>query len=120
MARYLNGHLPVGSVIVLDVLDARSSDQGITTGSRKFVDVMWKTADGRDGRWVLAKPGSVFKPNGPVCAQHPEILLRSQLHCLQNRAVWAKVELWLVPRVGRHLVFRRQLSRLARRYSPVP
>lgn len=54
---YRSGRFPVGSVLVFDVLDASSSDQGVEPGSRKFVDVMWKSADeaGRDGRWLFGE-----------------------------------------------------------------
>jgi hypothetical protein len=55
MEGYRNGRFPVGSVLVFDVLEASSSDQGVEPGSRKFVDVMWKSADGRDGRWVFGE-----------------------------------------------------------------
>jgi hypothetical protein len=55
MKGYRNGHFPVGSVLVFDVLDASSSDQGVEPGSRKFIDVMRKSADGGDGRWVFGE-----------------------------------------------------------------
>lgn len=55
MEGYRDGRFPVGSVLVFDVLDASSSDQGVEPGSRKFIDVMWKRAEGRNGRWVFGE-----------------------------------------------------------------
>ena len=57
MGGYRNGRFPIGSVLIFDVLDASSSDQGVEPGSRKLVDVMWKSPGGsnRDGRWVFGE-----------------------------------------------------------------
>lgn len=56
MEGYRHGRFPAGSAIVFDVLDASSSNQGVEPGSRKFIDVMWKSRDGgRGGRWFFGE-----------------------------------------------------------------
>lgn len=55
MEGYRTGRFPIGSVLVFDVLDASSSDHGVEPGSRKFIDVMSKSPDTRDGRWVFGE-----------------------------------------------------------------
>ena len=55
MEGYRSGTFPAGSVIVFDVLDASSSDQGVEPGQGKFVDVMWRRADGAGARWLFGE-----------------------------------------------------------------
>jgi hypothetical protein len=57
MEGYRSGSFPAGSVIVFDVLDASSSDQGVEPGQRKFIDVMWRGADSGDdrARWLFGE-----------------------------------------------------------------
>lgn len=44
MAGYKAGRFPDGSVIVFDLLEAKSADQAVTEGARKVVGVMHKDA----------------------------------------------------------------------------
>jgi hypothetical protein len=43
---YRTGTFPAGSVLVFDVLETKQANGAITTGARKFRDVMAKTGDG--------------------------------------------------------------------------
>lgn len=44
MRGYRTGHFPDGALIVFDLHDARSADEVIQPGERKFIDVMHKNA----------------------------------------------------------------------------